>query len=61
MYDFRYFPQNGHSGNGIFAENKKKSYKGSIRKNPRICPSYHFCDFPGKIGIKLNLGIKMKV
>ena len=26
----------------------EQSYKGCIRKNPRIHPNYHSCDFPQK-------------
>jgi len=39
-----------------FRENFQKSYIGRIRKNPRIHPSYHFCDFFKSD----NLGLKMK-
>ena len=35
-------PMSDPSGSDIDFENK-------IRKNPRIHPSYHFCDFPSKI------------
>ena len=37
--------ENGHFDNGYFCEKFQKSYIGWIRKNPRIHPSYLFCDF----------------
>ena len=46
---FSRFPENGHSDNGYFRKNSWKP--GWIRKNPRIHPSYHFCNFHSKMSI----------
>ena len=39
-----------------FSGKSRKSYLGRIRKDPRIHPSYYFCDFPSKMA---DLGWKI--
>ena len=51
IYDFHYFPENGHSGNGYFREKFQISYLERIRKNPKIHPSYNFSNFLSKMTI----------
>ena len=57
IYEFRDFPENGHSSNGYFHENFWKTNIGWIRKNPRIHPSYHCCDFSLNVRISAILRI----
>ena len=55
IYNFRYFPENGHSDNGYFVE-KFKIYIGWIRKNPGVHPVIIL----KIIGIELSL-IKLQI
>ena len=52
------FPENSQSDNCYFREKFQKSYVEWIRQNPRIRPSYSFCDFSSK---NVNLGLKLDI